>query len=106
MMRGKRFKPGDSVVYRKSKYTRHPGRRAQAVRPTRMGDDYTYFVDKFWVVRQVLDSGKVLVETRRGKRHVIDQADPNLRHPTLLQRIRYRSYFPQLPSRTSQMTTG
>ena len=96
-MWSRRFKPGDEVVYRKSKHTTHPGRRAQGIRATLKGDCYTYFVDKFWVVRRVLASGELLVETRRGKTHVIDPSDPNLRHPTLLQRIRYRHRFAQLP---------
>ena len=95
-MKGRPFKPGDSVVYRKSKVTTHPGRRAQGIRATRKGDYYSYFVDKFWVVRQVLDNGMLLLETRRGKQHVIDPTDPNLRHPSLMQRIRYRSRLSKL----------
>jgi hypothetical protein len=95
-MRERHFKPGDSIVYRKSKQTTHPGRRAQAVRPTPKGDYYSYFVDKFWVVRQVLSRGELVVQTRRGKTHVIDESDPNLRHPTLMQRIRFRDRFAQL----------
>jgi hypothetical protein len=92
----RKFRPGDTVVYRKSKRTPHPGRRAQYVRATLKGDDYSYVVDKIWVIRQVQDSGDLVLETRRGKRHVIDPSDPNLRHPTLLQRIRYRERIAQL----------
>ena len=95
----KQFKPGDSIVYRKSKQTRHPGRRAQGIRAMPKGDGYSYFVDKFWVVRAVLESGQLIVETRRGKQHVIDQSDPNLRRPTMMQRIRYRDRFAELENR-------
>ncbi len=95
-MKERQFKPGDSVVYRKSKQTTHPGPRAQSIRAARKGDRYSYCVDKFWVVRQVLANGKLLVETRRGKTHVLDPSDPNLRRPTLLQRFRFRDRFAQL----------
>lgn len=95
-MKARQFKPGDRVIYRKSKRTTHPGRRAQGVRASVKGDDYYYFVEKVWVVRQVRASGQLLLETRRGKTHVIDQSDPNLRHPTLWQRLRDRSRFAQL----------
>ncbi len=92
----RRYKPGDSVVYRKSKFTTHPGPRAQGVRASTKGDYYAYFVDKFWVVRKVLADGVLLVETRRGKTHLIDQCDPNLRRPSLMQRFLYRDRFAEL----------
>ena len=97
-MLDRRFGPGDSVVYRKSKFSKHPGRRAQSVRASRKGDYYTYFVDKFWIVREVRSSGELLVETRRGKTHVIDPSDPNLRRPTWFQRLRFRNIFAQMHS--------
>lgn len=81
------FKPGDKVVYRKRKHTTHPGRRAKQVQPAAKGDDYVYVVDKFWLVRQVLDNDRLLLETRRGKTHEVSQTDPNLRHATLWDRI-------------------
>ena len=92
-MRWRHFRPGDKIVYRKSKHTRRPGRRAKCVRATSKGDCYSYFVDKFWIVRQVLDDGHLLVETPRGKRHIISQGDRNLRHPSILQRLRFRARF-------------
>ncbi len=98
-MRDREFKPGDKVVYRKSKRTTHPGRRAQGVRASAKGDDYYYFVEKFWVIRQVRNDGELVAETRRGKTLVIDPSDPNLRHPTLWQRMRYRSRFAELRRR-------
>ena len=83
------FKPGDKVVYRKKKHTIHPGPRAKQIQPAVKGDYYAYVVDKFWIVRQVLENGQLLVETRRGKTHLVDVHDPNLRHTTLWDRIRH-----------------
>jgi len=89
------FQPGDRVVYRKPKHTTHPGRRAKEIQPTPKGDYYAYVVDKFWIVRKVLANGSLLLETRRGKTHVVDANDPNLRRSTMLDRIRYRSRLAQ-----------
>lgn len=90
------FKEGDCVVYGKLKHTAHPGRRARNVHASERGDNYTYIVDKFWVVVEVLDDDKLLLETRRGKTHVVAQSDPNLRPATFWDRIRYRDRFAQL----------
>ena len=84
------FEKGDRVVFRKAKFTPHPGQRAQKIRPTANGDDYCYVVEKFWIV------ANVMLPTRRGKTHVIDAQDPNLRHATLWDRIRHRAHFNQL----------
>jgi hypothetical protein len=92
----RQFKPGDKVVYRKSKHTPHPGRRAREIRACSKGDNYSYYVDKFWVISRVLAEGEVVVRTRRGKTHVIDQRDPNLHRPTLWQRVRYHARFAQI----------
>src|SRR6476619_8550248 len=48
------FKKGDWVVYRRLKVTTSPGPRTQAVDASAHGDDYMYFVDKFWIVADVL----------------------------------------------------
>lgn len=91
-----RLKPGDVVVYRKQKHTTHPGPRARQVDAASKGEYYTYEVDKFWVVGQVLADGNLLLQTRRGKKHVVDNGDPNLRRATLLDRIRYKARFSRL----------
>jgi hypothetical protein len=96
IMFARKFKPGDEVVYRKSKQTTQPGPRAQQIRPCPKGDNYTYTVDKFWVIQQVRDNGELVVGTRRGKTHVIEPSDRNLRHPTLWERLRYRASLAQL----------
>jgi hypothetical protein len=84
------------VVFRRAKFTSHPGRRAQGIRPAVNGDDYSYVVEKFWIVSRVLADGKLELQTRRGKTHVIEGDDPNLRHATLWDRLRHRSHFSQL----------
>ncbi len=95
-MRRRRFKTGDWIIYRKWKYTTHPGQRAREVRAAHKGDYYTYVVEKFWVVRRVSPNGELLVETRTGKCHRLKDSDLNLRRPTLWQRMRYRRRFFQL----------
>ena len=87
------FKRGDWVVFCQMKHKTHPGRRARDVHPAANGDDYSYYVEKFWVVLDVLTNGRLLLQTRRGKQHVVDADDPNLRHATWLDRIRHRSRF-------------
>ncbi|MCA9101407.1 MAG: hypothetical protein KDA63_09670, partial [Planctomycetales bacterium] len=57
------------------------------------GDDYSYYVEKFWVVLDVLADGRLLLQTPRGKQHLVEAADPNLRRANWLERIRYRDRF-------------
>lgn len=90
------FKIGDPAVFRKQKTSEDPGPRARDIRPSKAGEDYTYFVDKLWVVEDILEDGRLLVATRRGKRHVVDPDDPHLRRPNLLERLRFGSRFPKL----------
>ena len=92
------FKRGDWVVFCRMKHKTHPGRRARDVHPAPNGDDYTYYVEKYWVVVDVLDDGRLKLQTPRGKTHVVDPDDPNLRHASLLDRIRNRSRFLQIPA--------
>jgi hypothetical protein len=87
------FRKGDWVVYRRRKVTTHPGPRAQLVDASPHGDDYNYFVDKFWIVADVLADHNLLLKTRRGKTHTVDEHDSNLRHASLWERIRYRARF-------------
>ena len=90
------FKEGDFVVYRRRKYTTHPGRRAQDVEGAAHGDLYHYFVEKSWIVERVQDDGTLLLKTRRGKTHVVAPDDPDLRHASLWDRFRYRKRFAEL----------
>ncbi len=90
------FKIGDRVIYRLTKHSTHPGPRAKDVRPQPAGDDYSYVVDKFWVVAEVEADGRLRLRTRKGKERVVDSHDANLRSPRLWERIIYRSRFPRL----------
>jgi hypothetical protein len=91
-----RIHPGDSIIYRKQKYSTHPCPRAYDIHPTTAGDTYTYFVDKFWTVENVLRDGRILVATRTNKHHYIASNDPNLRRAGFVARLRYRNRFPHL----------
>lgn len=95
-MRRQSFQHGDWVVFRRVKHTTRPGRRARDVQAAEHGDYYTYSIDKFWIVEEVLPDGTMTLRTRRGKTHTVRMDDPNVRHATLWERIRYRSRFAQL----------
>ncbi len=87
------WSPGDWAVYRKSKRSSSPGPRAANVVATPKGETYAYVVDKFWIVENVLSDSQVELRTARGKKHVINTDDPNLRKPTWLQRLLWRNRF-------------
>lgn len=99
------FKQGDRVIYCKSKCTTHPGRRARDVFAAANGDTYVYSVEKCWVVVDVRIDGTLLLQTRRGKTHLIEPNDPKLRRATLWDRLRYRSQFRHLQLTDSDIRT-
>jgi len=82
-----RFRPNDVLVYVKQKHGTHPGPRAKDVRPAPRGDDYDYLVDKYWIVVEAEEGRPLVLRTPTGKLHEIDPADPNLRKPTLAERL-------------------
>ncbi len=88
------FESQNLVVYRKTKISRRPGQRARLVAPAEAGEEYSYCVDKFWIIESVAPDGFLVVKTRRGKRHHIRQNDPNLRHASLRERLFSRARFP------------
>ena len=88
------FKPGDFVVFRVSKLSAIPGPRAQDISPEPRGEHYSYEVDKYWVVVESRDDGKVLLRTRRGKEHLLEQASPRLRRARWWELLLYRHKFP------------
>ncbi|MCR9115535.1 MAG: hypothetical protein NXI22_01135 [bacterium] len=95
------FQSGDWVVYRKPKRSTNPGPRARKIRPTPKGEDYTYIVDKYFVVDETEDN-TVAVRTRRGKRVQISRNDPNLRPATWWEKLIHAARFPeQLNARAS-----
>ncbi len=90
-----RFSPGDRVVYRKFKHSAAPGPRARFVDPAPRGEEYSYSVDKFWIVVEQKDEDHLLLATRRGKQHVVESSDPNLRRANWWERLFYRDRFPE-----------
>jgi len=89
------FKTGDRVIYRKQKSSVSPGPRAQQMTPSEKGETYSYIVEKYWIVEEVLEDGSLRLRTRRGKQHVVQADDPHLRKPrwweTWLRGGRFRS---------------
>ena len=91
-------KQGDVIVYRKIKHSTRPGPRAKDVHPASRGDDYSYYVDKFWIVTEVGEDGTLVLKTREGKTHQISAKDPNLRPVSLWDRLMYGRRFPAMQS--------
>ena len=89
-----RFRPGDCVIYRKPKFSAHPGPHAAGVLPAPHGDGYSYCVDKFWRVISVQPDNRIVVHTRRGKQHTLPADDPALRLANWWERLLFRSRFP------------
>ena len=87
------YNVGDCVIYRKTKHSTHPGPRAHSINPNPHGDEYTYVVDKFWVVEEVLPEGQMILRTRRGKQHTVSVDDPNLRKANIWERFWHRDRF-------------
>lgn len=90
----RRFETCDRVVYRKTKASSRPGQRARLIAPASAGEEYTYCVDKYWIVEAVAADGTLVAKTRRGKLHRLFQNDPNLRHATLRELLFSRARFP------------
>lgn len=87
------FVPGDWVIFQKTKFSTHPGPRAKNIHPARLGDQYTYTVEKFWVVEEVREDGTLLLKTRTGKTNVLPESDRRLRKPNFWERRKYRNRF-------------
>ena len=87
------FKPGDCVIYRKAKFSVHPGPRAQDIHPAPNGDSYSHWVGKFYRVIAVL-AQEVVVRTRRGRQRTLVTADPALRRASWWERLLFRHRFP------------
>ena len=88
------FQPGDLVIYTLSKQSAHPGPRARSVHPAELGDDYSYIVDKFWMVAGIDAPDQVRLVTRKGKLRTVSASDPLLWKANWWQRFRYRTRFP------------
>jgi hypothetical protein len=92
-MRLRRFAPGDWVLYRKLKFSASPGPRARHISAATNGDEYSYFVVKYWIVDGILPDGLLKLRTRQGKTHLIEHSDPNLRRVSWWKRWIYKDRF-------------
>ena len=95
MMRTERFQRGDPVIFTKTKFSAHPGPRAEDISPSSHGESYSYLVKKFWTVLD-REEHRIQVLTRGGKRHWVNLNDPALRAPNWWETIRYRERFPSI----------
>ena len=93
---------GDFLVYRKSKVSKSPGPRAKNVSPSTAGDSYGYTVDKYWIVKEVLPEGALLVQTMRGKELTLPRDDTALRKPYIWERWFLRKRFKMLSESLEQ----
>ncbi|MBX3440532.1 MAG: hypothetical protein KF861_23785 [Planctomycetaceae bacterium] len=87
------WKPGEWVIYRKQKRSTSPGPRAEEVHPAPAGETYSYVVEKYWIVQQVLGDGRLQMLTRRGKTHVVAPDDPRLKRPRWWERWLFKARF-------------
>jgi len=74
-----RWTVGEWVIYRKQKKSESPGPRAEAIHPHVAGEEYTYLVDKYWIIEEIEPVGDLKLITRTGKRHLVTANDPRLR---------------------------
>jgi hypothetical protein len=87
-------KVGEKVVFAKEKHSGRPGHRAQDVSASAKGDNYSYIVEKYWVILEVREDGNLLLATRRGKKHELPADHPNLRPASFFERFLLRRRFP------------
>jgi hypothetical protein len=89
-----RYKIGDKVVYRLHKHSSKPGKRATNIAPEERGENYHYDVDKYWKVRKKKPgewmTTRLVLITRTGKKHEIQQGDKCLRKAYFWEKLLYR----------------
>jgi len=95
------YQRGDTVVFRKTKVSTRPGPRARDIHPSPRGEQYSYHVDKFWVVLESSEA-QLVVGTRRGKRLVLDPLDPQLRRARWWEHLLWGQKFPTLAQASSE----
>ena len=88
-----KLKVGDFIIVRKWKASTHPSPRAKDVFPTQYGDTYRYGIDKYWKVVEIVNDHTVVIETRRGKRHLIETDHVHLRKAGLFDKLLHGKRF-------------
>lgn len=74
-----KYKIGDFIVFQKWKTSTNPSLHAKDTYPSQHGELYTYRIDKYWKVVEIIDANTIEVETRRGKRHQLSLKTTNFR---------------------------
>ncbi len=92
-----RFRPGDRVVCAVAKCGTHPSPRAQQLSPSRSGEEYRYFIRKYWLVVRV-EGAQLLVRTRRGKERWVSADTPTLHRARWWELWFYNARFPKVES--------
>ncbi|MDA0810293.1 MAG: hypothetical protein O2983_11220 [Planctomycetota bacterium] len=100
------FQTDECVIYCVTKHGCKPSLRARSVAPAPRGETYTYRVDKYWVVDEVLPDNSLVLRTRRGKTRTVSANDPNLRRPSLWEKLIVRHRFPERRSRRATARTA
>lgn len=95
------FRVGDRVVFTMNKRSSSPGPRASNVKAAPTGELYSYQVEKYWVVAELLDGDRLRLLTRRGKSHIVDADDVRLRKARWWERWFSRSRFPDVAEQSS-----
>lgn len=93
-MQNHRFQSGDLVIYTMTKQSPHPGPRARSIHPSESGEDYSYVVDKFWMVAALINGQQLQLVTRKGKTRTVNVNDPLLRKASWWEKFRHRNRFP------------
>jgi hypothetical protein len=88
------FRTGDCVIYRKPKFSAHPGPHAQDIHAAPNGDTYTYCVPKFYRVVAVQPDHTIVVRTWRGRQRTLAVPDPALRQAHWWERLLFAGRFP------------
>lgn len=101
-----RFRIGEKVVYVKQKCSTCPSDRALNVMAAPRGETYEYQIEKYWLVSDVLPDGVLVLQTRRGKSHLIKQSDPNLRKASIFERVFRSRDFPVLLQQNTMRVVG
>ena len=88
-----KLKVGDFIIFRKWKSSTSPSPQAKNTYPSQSGEMYSYGIDKYWKVVEVVDDQTIEIETRRGKRHRIEKNPSIMRKASFLDKLLHKDRF-------------
>ncbi|MEE9233773.1 MAG: hypothetical protein V3U07_09955 [Nitrospirales bacterium] len=88
-----KLKVGDFIIFRKWKSSTSPSPQAKNTYPSQSGEMYSYGIDKYWTVVEVVDDQTIEIETRRGKRHRIEKNPSIMRKAGFLDKLLHKDRF-------------